>query len=205
MFTGLIEALGAVAEVDALPAGRRVRIATRLANHLAPGDSVAVNGVCLTVVDVDAGGFRTEVSPETLRVTSPEGLRAGATVNLERPLLPSARLGGHFVQGHVDGVGRIDRLEQDTDFWWLGVRFPPELGDYIVMKGSIAVDGISLTVAGLDRERFDVQIVPYTWEHTHLHTRAAGDAVNIECDIIGKYVARAVEPFRQGGAGTRRA
>ena len=202
MFTGLIEALGAVAEVHTLPAGRRVRIATGLANHLVPGDSVAVNGVCLTVVGVDADSFRTEVSPETVRVTSPEGLRAGATVNLERPLLPAARLGGHFVQGHVDGVGRIDRLEQETDFWWLGVRFPPELGEYIVMKGSIAVDGISLTVAGLDRERFDVQIVPYTWEHTHLHTRTAGDAVNIECDIIGKYVARAVGPFLERSPGS---
>ena len=201
MFTGLIEALGAVAEVRTLPSGRRVRIATALAGHLAPGDSVAVNGVCLTVVRVDAGGFRTEVSPETLRVTSPEGLRAGATVNLERPLLPTARLGGHFVQGHVDGVGRIARIEQDTDFWRLTVRFPPELACYIVMKGSIAVDGISLTVADLEADRFDVQIVPYTWEHTHLHTRGAGDAVNIECDIIGKYVARAVEPFRDRDRG----
>ncbi len=198
MFTGLIEALGAVARVRELPSGRRLRIATDIAGRLALGDSVAVNGVCLTVVDFDASGFEAEVSPETLRVTNLEGLRPGATVNLERPLLPSDRLGGHFVQGHVDGVGSLAEIEQEADFWWVAVRFPGELARYIVTKGSVAVDGISLTVAGLDAERFTVQIVPHTWRHTNLHARSVGDAVNVECDIIGKYVARAVEAF--GGA-----
>ena len=195
MFTGLIEELGAVAGVEELPTGRRLRIATAAAAELALGDSVAVNGVCLTVVRFDASGFDAEVSPATLRVTNLGDLRDGATVNLERPLLPSDRLGGHFVQGHVDGVGSLARMEQETDFWWVTVRFPEDLSRYLVPKGSVAVDGISLTVAGLEADRFAVQIVPHTWRHTNLHARRVGDAVNIECDIIGKYVARAVEAF----------
>ena len=195
MFTGLIEALGAVAATRELPSGRRVRIATDIAGQLELGDSVAVNGVCLTVVRFDASGFEAEVSPETLRVTNLEALRDGAAVNLERPLLPSDRLGGHFVQGHVDGVGSLAGIEQETDFWWVTVRFPVDLARYIVTKGSVAVDGISLTVAGLQADRFTVQIVPHTWRQTNLHARRVGDAVNIECDIIGKYVARAAEAF----------
>ena len=195
MFTGLIEELGAVAGVEELPTGRRLRIATAAAAELALGDSVAVNGVCLTVVRFDAAGFDAEVSPETLRVTNLGDLRDGATVNLERPLLPSDRLGGHFVQGHVDGVGSLAGIEQETDFWWVTVRFPENLSRYLVPKGSVAVDGISLTVAGLEADRLAVQIVPHTWRHTNLHARRVGDAVNIECDIIGKYVARAVEAF----------
>ena len=195
MFTGLVEALGAVAGVRELPAGRRIRIAAEMAGGLALGDSVAVNGVCLTVVGCDASGFEAEVSPETLRVTSLAGLRAGAAVNLERPLLPADRLGGHFVQGHVDGVGSLAGIEQQTDFRSVTVSFPADLARYLVTKGSIAVDGISLTVAGLATDRFTVQIVPHTWRHTNLHARRVGDAVNIECDIIGKYVARAVEAF----------
>ncbi len=202
MFTGLIEALGVVAGIRELASGRRVRIATDRAG-LALGDSVAVNGVCLTVVEFDAAGFEAEVSPETLRVTSLQDLRAGATVNLERSLLPSDRLGGHFVQGHVDGVGTLAAVEQDTDFRWITIRFPAELGCYLVTKGSVAVDGISLTVAGLEVDRFTVQIVPHTWRHTNLHVRNIGEAVNIECDIIGKYVARAVEAFGGAGSGDR--
>ena len=195
MFTGLIEELGAVAGVEELPTGRRLRIATGVAAEFALGDSVAVNGVCLTVVGSDAAGFDAEVSPATLRVTNLGDLRDGATVNLERPLLPSDRLGGHFVQGHVDGVGSLAGIEQETDFWWVTVCFPQALSRYLVPKGSVAVDGISLTVAGLEADRFAVQIVPHTWRHTNLHARRVGDAVNIECDIIGKYVARAVEAF----------
>ena len=129
-----------------------MRIATAAAAELALGDSVAVNGVCLTVVRFDASGFDAEVSPETLRVTNLGDLRDGATVNLERPLLPSDRLGGHFVQGHVDGVGSLAGIEQETDFWWVTVRFPEDLSRYLVPKGSVAVDGISLTVAGLEAD-----------------------------------------------------
>ncbi|MYN66236.1 MAG: riboflavin synthase [Acidobacteria bacterium] len=195
MFTGLVEALGEVAATRELPSGRRIRIAAGVAAQLAIGDSVAVNGVCLTVVRFDASSFEADVSPQTLRVTNLEDLRDGATVNLERPLLPSGRLGGHFVQGHVDGVGRLAGIEQESDFWWVTVGFPADLAPYIVTKGSVAVDGISLTVAGLEADRFTVQIVPHTWRCTNLHARRAGDAVNIECDIIGKYVARALEAF----------
>ena len=193
MFTGLIEAVGAVAEIRTLPAGLRLRISTDLAGELRIGDSLAVNGVCLTSVLVDAQEFHADVSPETVRVTSLGALSVGASVNLERPLLSTSRLGGHFVQGHVDAVGTIEEIRRDIEFWWVTVRHPDEIGRYIVRKGSIAVDGISLTVAGLGADRFDVQIVPFTWEHTHLHTRSVNDPVNLECDIIGKYVARAVE------------
>ncbi len=193
MFTGLIEAVGAVAEIRTLPAGLRLRISTDLAGELRIGDSLAVNGVCLTSVLVDAQEFHADVSPETVRMTSLGALSVGAPVNLERPLLSTSRLGGHFVQGHVDAVGTIEEIRRDIEFWWVTVRHPDEIGRYIVRKGSIAVDGISLTVAGLGADRFDVQIVPFTWEHTHLHTRSVNDPVNLECDIIGKYVARAVE------------
>lgn len=195
MFTGLIEALGAVAATRELPSGRRLRIGTAIGGELTLGDSIAVNGVCLTVVAFDASGFEAEVSPETLRVTNLADLRAGSTVNLERPLLPSDRLGGHFVQGHVDGVGHVADIRQEADFWWVSVGFPADLARYIVPKGSIAVDGISLTVAGLDRDSLTVQIIPHTWRHTNLHARSVGEAVNIECDIIGKYVVRGVEAF----------
>ena len=195
MFTGLIEKLGAVGGVRDLPSGRRLRIATGVGGQLALGDSIAVNGVCLTVVAFDASGFEAEVSPETLRVTNLADLRAGSTVNLERPLLPSDRLGGHFVQGHVDGVGHVADIRREADFWWVSVGFPADLARYIVPKGSIAVDGISLTVAGLDRDSLTVQIIPHTWRHTNLHARSVGEAVNIECDIIGKYVVRGVEAF----------
>lgn len=204
MFTGLIEDLGAVGGVRELAAGRRLRIAAGFGGELALGDSVAVNGVCLTVVAFDASGFEADVSPETLRVTNLEDLRPGAAVNLERPLRPADRLGGHFVQGHVDGVGRIVDVERENDFWWVGVGFPAELGRWIVTKGSIAVDGISLTVAALDAGRLAVQIVPHTWRRTNLHARAVGEAVNVECDIIGKYAARAAEAYG-GAAGGRRA
>ena len=203
MFTGLVEDLGTVGGVRELAAGRRLRIDAGFGGELALGDSVAVNGVCLTVVECGAAGFEAEVSPETLRVTNLADLRPGAAVNLERPLRPADRLGGHFVQGHVDGVGRIADVERQTDFWWVGVGFPAELGRWIVPKGSIAVDGISLTVAALDADRLAAQIVPHTWRCTNLHARRVGEAVNVECDIIGKYAARAAEAYGGGAAGGR--
>jgi riboflavin synthase len=193
MFTGLIEAVGEVVEVKALPEGRRLRIAAPLASALAPGESIAVSGVCLTVVAADDEGFHADVSPETARVTTLGSIRRGALVNLERPLRVDARLGGHFVQGHVDATGTIEELRPQGDYRWLTVAFPPRLAPFIVHKGAIAVDGVSLTVAGADRRRFDVQIVPYTWEHTSLRAAKPGDPVNLECDILGKYVVRAVE------------
>jgi riboflavin synthase len=193
MFTGLIEALGVVREVVSSPAGWRLRLDATLSPELTPGESIAVNGVCLTVVSPDRTGFSADVSPETARVTTIAALTRGAKVNLERPLKPESRLGGHFVQGHVDGTGTIESLRADGDSYWLAVAFPPALAPYIVHKGSIAIDGISLTVAHLDERVLGVQIVPFTWEHTNLHAARRQDAVNIECDILGKYVARIAE------------
>ncbi len=193
MFTGLIEAIGEVAEMKPTPSGFRLRLTTPIAPEIAPGDSISVNGVCLTAVSSDAAGIHADISPETARVTALGSLRRGALVNLERPLRADARLGGHFVQGHVDATGTIEEMRPDGDSFWLTVRYPALLAPYIVRKGSIAVNGISLTVAGLDDRRFDVQIIPYTWEHTNLHLAKAGDPVNLECDILGKYVVRVAE------------
>lgn len=193
MFTGLIEAIGEVAEIKPTPAGFRLRLTAPIAAEMAPGDSISVNGVCLTAVSSDDSGFHADISPETARVTALGSLRRGALVNLERPLRADARLGGHFVQGHVDATGTIEEIRPDGESFWLTVRYPALLAPYIVRKGSIAVDGISLTVAGLDERRFDVQIIPYTWTHTNLHLAKAGDPVNLECDILGKYVVRVAE------------
>lgn len=193
MFTGLIEALGQIAEVKPTPAGFRLRLTTPIASELAPGDSLAVNGVCLTVVSADRDGVHADISPETARVTALGSLQRGAPVNLERPLRADARIGGHFVQGHVDDTGTIENIRPEGDSYWLTVQFPPHLAPYIVRKGSIAVDGISLTVAGVDERHFDVQIIPYTWEHTNLRSARQGTPVNLECDILGKYVVRVAE------------
>lgn len=193
MFTGLIESVGEVAGAKPTPAGLRLRVNTALARALTPGESIAVNGVCLTVVAADSTGFHADVSPETARVTTLGSIKRAAFVNLERPLLPDTRLGGHFVQGHVDATGTLEDMRNEGDCYWITVRYPISLAPYIVRKGSIAVDGISLTVAGLDGHVFDVQIIPFTWEHTNLRGLHAGDPVNIECDILGKYVARVAE------------
>jgi riboflavin synthase len=193
MFTGIIETLGEVAEIKPTTAGFRLRLTTSLSQELMPGDSVAVNGVCLTVVSADADGVHLDVSPETLRVASLGTLTRGDQVNLERPLRADGRLNGHFVQGHVDAVGSIEELRRDGDSWWVTVKFPASLAAQIVRKGSIAVDGISLTVAGVDDRRFDVQVIPFTWEHTNLRRAKVSDQVNLECDILGKYVLRAME------------
>lgn len=203
MFTGLIEATGEISAVTPVPGGFRLALRTALARELADGDSLAVNGVCLTVMSPDGSGVQADISPETARVTTLGALRPGAIVNLERPLKADARLGGHFVQGHVDGTGTIEGLAQEGESFRLSVAFPAALAPFIVHRGSIAVDGISLTVAGLQDCRFDVQIVPYTWTHTNLRTRTSGDAVNLECDILGKYVARALETGAAERAGTR--
>jgi riboflavin synthase len=196
MFTGIVETLGEVAEVKPTPAGSRLRLATTLSKEVAPGDSVAVNGVCLTVVSADGDGVHMDVSPETLRVSNLGSLKRGSVVNLERSMRADGRLGGHFVQGHVDATGSIEEVRQDGDCWWVTVKFPPVLAAQIVRKGSIAVDGISLTVAGVDDRRFDVQIIPFTWQHTNLRHAKVNDVVNLECDMLGKYVLRAMEVAR---------
>ena len=200
MFSGLIEALGEVAELKAIPAGFRIRVATPLSAELALGESIAVNGVCLTVMHTDAEAFHAEISPETARVTGLGGLQRRGVVNLERSMRADARVGGHFVQGHVDATGRIEEIRHEADFHWVTVTFPLHLAPYLARKGSVAVDGISLTVVGLSDTRFDVQIVPFTWEHTNLSRASAGGVVNLECDIIGKYVVRAIEVGAFGSA-----
>jgi riboflavin synthase len=193
MFTGLIEDVGEITEVKPTPGGFRLRVTTPLAPQLAPGDSLAVNGVCLTVVSADQDGVHADVSPETVRVTSFGTLRRGSMVNLERPMRADSRVGGHFVQGHVDATGTIDEIRQEGESSWVTVKFPADLAPLIVRKGSIAVNGISLTVAGVDDRRFDVQVIPFTNAHTNLRFAKLADVVNIECDILGKYVARAME------------
>jgi len=195
MFTGLIESLGRIDDVALAPAGMRLRVTTELAAELVPGESVAVNGVCLTVVEAGGQGVLFDVSPETVRVTALGGLNVGTLVNLERSLRADARVGGHFVQGHVDATGTIADLRQEGDSYRVTVAVPPELMPLIVHKGSIAVDGVSLTVASVDddRRRFDVQIIPFTWQHTRFSAARPSDTVNVECDILGKYVVRALE------------
>src|SRR5262245_25618308 len=179
MFTGLIEATGEVVERQAAPSGLQLSIESALAGELEVGDSLAVNGVCLTVVSTDAGRIRADVGPETIRVTTLGGLTPGACVNLERPVRADGRFGGHIVQGHVDAVGVLERRRPEAEFEWLTFSFPSELAPYLVHKGSIAVDGISLTIATLQSDRFDVQIVPFTLEHTNLRGLRPGERVNL--------------------------
>jgi riboflavin synthase len=193
MFTGLVEAVGELVESKSATGGIRLRIDSPLARELAPGDSLAVNGVCLTVILAGEREIHADVGPETLRVTTLGDLRRGAVLNLERSLRADGRFGGHFVQGHVDGIGRVEDLRSDSEFSWLTVSFPEDCAAYLVPKGSIAVDGISLTVAGLGRDRFDVMVVPYTLQHTNLKAVRAGDRVNLEFDMVGKYVVRAAQ------------
>ncbi len=201
MFTGLIEATARGDRIDDAGTGRRLRIATAIGAELTAGDSVSVNGVCLTAAMVDADGFIADVAPETLRVTTLGDMKAGRLVNLERPLRADGRLGGHFVLGHVDGVGRIAALRADGESHWLEVECPQPLRRFLVHKGSIAIDGTSLTIASLHEDRFGVQLVPFTMSHTAFAGAKAGDAVNLEVDIIGKYVARLMTEASETVAG----
>jgi len=198
MFTGLIEAVGSVAELKTAAGGFRIRIQTSLAADLSPGDSLAVNGVCLTVVAVDGGEVHADIGPETARVTTLGSLRSEQQVNLERPMRADGRVGGHFVQGHIDGTGIVEEIRPDGDSHWLTISFDRSLSPYLIRKGSIAVDGVSLTVAGLGSNVFDVMIIPFTWTNTALSSLQVRERVNIECDMIGKYVARAIELTDEG-------
>jgi len=193
MFTGLVEDVGELVERKATSGGFRLRIGTPLASELKPGDSLAVNGVCLTVILAERAEVHADVGPETVRVTTLGSIAPGSGVNLERPLRADQRFGGHFVQGHVDAIGHIEELRQEAEFHWLTVSFPPALAPFIVHKGSIAIDGISLTVAGLGSDRFDIMVVPFTMAHTNIGRAGIRDRVNIECDMVGKYVVRAAE------------
>jgi riboflavin synthase len=193
MFTGLIESVGEVEELVAIANGFRLRIRTDLSPELRPGESVAVNGVCLTVVGSGSHDWTAEIGPETATVTSFRSLKTGSLVNLERAMRADGRFGGHMVLGHVDGTGTIRGIRPDADFSWLTVSYPDALAPLLIHRGSVAVDGISLTVARLDAESFDVQLVPFTWANTNLRAARAGDRLNLECDMVGKYVLRAME------------
>jgi riboflavin synthase len=193
MFTGIVEALGTLVEVKPTAGSYRLRVQTALATDIQLGESLAVNGVCLTVILRDGDEVHADVGPETARITNLGSLQRGQKVNLERPMRLDGRLGGHLVLGHVDGIGVVDEVRPDSESHWLTVSFAPALAGLFIRKGSVAVEGVSLTVAGLGARQFDVQVIPYTWKHTTLNSLRAGDKVNLECDMIGKYVARALE------------
>jgi riboflavin synthase len=195
MFTGLIGDIGAVESVDSGDDGARIRIATRLAGEIGDGDSVAVNGVCLTATAVDATGFTTEAMNQTLDVTALSRLEAGARVNLELAMKASDRLGGHIVQGHADGIGTVVSIEDDGFARRLRLDLGPDLGRYVVEKGSITLDGVSLTVAALDKDWAEVSLIPETLERTTLRQVEVGDELNVECDVVAKYVERLMKPF----------
>ncbi len=198
MFTGIVEHFGTIESLSVSDAGGRVTIhAPTLAGSLAISNSIAVNGCCLTVVSLDNGRFSADLSGETVRKTSfgagAAGLRQGARVNLEQPLTAGKEFGGHFVLGHVDTVGHVVNVQPDGESWNYGVRVPDEFWHYIVPKGSITIDGISLTVALAYLFPFptvQIAVIPYTYEHTNIRDRKAGDAVNLEGDVLGKYVER---------------
>ena len=192
MFTGIVEELGSVEALETRAAGARlkVRCAAVLAD-MTVGASIAVNGVCLTAVDARPESFSADVAPETLRRSNLGDLRTGSRVNLERPLSPTGRLSGHIVQGHVDSTGEFLSLENlGDDNWWLRIRVPAELDPFLVYKGSIAIDGISLTIAALEGDTLSVTVIPHTYRNTTLGAYRPGARVNIECDILAKHVEK---------------
>ncbi len=193
MFTGLIESVGRVEEATPTEAGVRLRVRTALAADIRAGDSLAVNGVCLTVVAADARAVCADLGPETTRVTTLGSLRAGQPVNLERAMRADDRFGGHFVQGHVDGTAEVRAIRAEGEAHWLTFSFGDALAACIIPKGSIAANGVSLTVATLRDGEFDAMIVPFTWDRTNLHELRPRDRVNLECDMVGKYVVRATQ------------
>ncbi|MGD0498975.1 MAG: riboflavin synthase [Bryobacteraceae bacterium] len=192
MFTGIVEELGVVESIAPRAAGARLAVrCSTVREDMTLGASVAVNGVCLTAADLGPGLFSADLAPETLRRTNLGDLRPGARVNLERPLAAGGRLSGHIVQGHVDATGEFLSLEAlSGDDWWLRVRVPAELDPFLVSKGSIAIDGISLTIAALEGDAISVAIVPHTRRHTTLSGYRPGARVNLECDILAKHVAK---------------
>jgi riboflavin synthase len=192
MFTGIVEELGRVAAVEPKETGARLRIeCSAILEDASLGASIAVNGACLTAVEIGAGKFSADLAPETLKRSNLGDLRPGSRVNLERPLRANSRLDGHFVLGHVDSTAEIASLQAlGDDNWWLRVRMPPELMRYVVSKGSLAVDGISLTVAEVEGNLVGFTILPHTFEHTTLRTYSPGPRVNIEVDILAKHVEK---------------
>jgi riboflavin synthase len=199
MFTGIVEHIGTIESLSLQAEGGRVTIqAPTLASKLAISNSIAVNGCCLTIVSVNKNNFSADLSGETVRKTSfgansGATLREGARVNLEQPLIAGREFGGHFVLGHVDGTGRVAHLRPEGENWWYGIEVPEDFARYIVPKGSITIDGISLTVANWHDGVAEIAVIPYTFEHTNIRDRKPGEAVNLEGDILGKYVERYLE------------
>jgi riboflavin synthase len=192
MFTGIVEELGTVESIVARGAGSRIMVRCKtVLEDAVEGSSIAVNGVCLTAVELRPEAFSADVAPETMRRTNLGALRSGSRVNLERPLSPSGRLSGHIVQGHVDGTGEFLSLDDlGEDNWWLRIRVPEELDPFLVFKGSIAIDGVSLTIAALERDELSVTIIPHTYRNTTFAGYRAGARVNVECDILAKHVEK---------------
>jgi riboflavin synthase len=195
MFTGLVEDLGTIETVDRGADGARLRISTQLGPQIAEGDSIAVNGCCLTATAVDRNGFETEAMNQTLQVTALSGVEEGVRVNLELAMRAGDRLGGHIVQGHVDGIGTVVSTEDDGFARRIRIELTPELLRYVIDKGSITLNGVSLTVADLGDSWAEVSLIPETVERTNLADLAPGDRLNVECDLIAKYVERLMSPF----------
>lgn len=191
MFTGIIEELGRIASLEKLEQGMRLNIACSVVlSDTKDGDSISVNGVCLTALNVSADSFSADLSPETLDRSTLGRLSVGSPVNLERAVTPQTRLGGHIVQGHVDARGTFLGASDEGDFWTIRIGFPVEVSRYMVEKGSIAVEGISLTIAALKDDHFEIAVIPKTWSVTNLSALEPGDTVNLEVDVIAKYVER---------------
>lgn len=191
MFTGIIEELGKIVSLEKHGDGAKIKVSARVVTEDSnEGDSIAVNGVCLTAIDITQNSFSANVSPETLARSTLGNLKINAPVNLERAVTPSTRLGGHIVQGHVDAKGKFLQAIQEGDFWTVRVSFPKEIGQYLVYKGSISIEGISLTIAKLTDDYCSIAVIPKTWELTNLSSLKSGDEVNLEVDIIAKYVER---------------
>jgi riboflavin synthase len=194
MFTGIIEELGTIESFAPHEGGAKMIVsADRVTSDATEGDSIAVNGVCLTALDIKPGSFSADLSQETLDRSTLGNLRQGSRVNLERAVTPSTRLGGHIVQGHVDGRGEFISAEEHGDFWTVRIGYPSEISRYLVYKGSVAVEGISLTIASLSDSHFEIAIIPKTWELTNLSTLTPHDSVNLEVDVIAKYVERMMQ------------
>jgi len=205
MFTGIVEFMGKIESLEQTAEGGRlvVRAPEVIAAGLEIANSISVNGCCLTVVALDEATFAADLSGETLRRTSFGEMKPGTRLNLEKPLSAGKEFGGHFVQGHVDGIGRVTRLVPEGENWWLSARVPEALERYVAMKGSIAIDGISLTVAGLHEGVVDIAIIPFTYTHTNVQDMTVGDAVNLECDILAKYVERLILAREEATAPSR--
>lgn len=202
MFTGIIEELGKISAFEKRGDGAKIRVsASVVTNDSKEGDSIAVNGVCLTAIDIKSDSFAADVSNETLNRSTLGQLNTGAVVNLERAVTTTTRLGGHIVQGHVDATGKFLQAIQEGGFWTVRVGFPKDIAKYLIYKGSVSVEGISLTVAILADDYFEIAVIPKTWQQTNLHALKTGDNVNLEVDMIAKYIERIMLYRQQGEKG----